>query len=291
MQNVDCPLPSVEELQAQIAELLTRIAQLETDNIILEREKVLALDVVQQQQMQVSSLTHKQEYTQLELSRARRDQEELQDLRRRDRMIDEICATPHEQLGPSEKLVMIQAHKQIPYSAARHGGQAEVKLTSLSQWALSVGGSEKIIRRALDNLKTGGTMVDEQVNTGDGKRHYSVMLNETHFFNPRKFIRVEKAEERKHNGGEKRCPNCKEVLTKNLQISYECTHCGIDYDRDLNPVNHKLPAPLPAPEQEPSPNKVLQFVPRELPIPDDTPLPDLLTEEDFNAFGSKKARS
>lgn len=239
----------------EFATLQQELEALRNENFQLrsaERERDLALQAVTELQHQISMVEHERDYVRLELNRANKELQELQELRDWKRSRLAICAIPHERLSALSKLALITSREQIPYSAARHGGDPATTLISIKQWNKAIGGAEEntnCINRALKPLEEIGTVTRARVDCNDGLKHYHVEINEQHLRAPRL---INPQEPRPNNGGDKRCPFCKRYCKskKTVTVTYECANCGIDYDRDMQPIDHTVVLPAPAPEPE-----------------------------------------
>ena len=196
----------------------------------------------------VKTLENERDYARLELNRASVSQEELQHLRARLTSILAICRVPNRKLGAFSKLAMIVSPEQVAYSAERHGGDKDTMLWSMAKWNEAIGGGDEeknpkntnCIARALEPLQETGTITRELVDLHDGRKHFTVKFNEDHFRNP---LLINPVEDRKHNGGDKRCPQCGQFCKKKFAISYSCEPCGLDFDMNMKPLG--TPAPLP----------------------------------------------
>lgn len=222
-------------LEEQLEELQKEVFQLRS----AEREKELALVAYNEQRQRADMLEAERDLARMEKQQLMRDAEELRKLKKRYASIMAICAAPNERFkSPYEKLAMITGPEQKPYPASLHGGSPEQMLTSIKQWNKAIGGNDEnthCLGRALKELEASGSIERTAIDTGDGRTHYYVKINEHHLDHPR-FINPDVI--RPHNGGDKRCPQCHQYCKKKLVISYECENCGIDYDKNMNPIDH-----------------------------------------------------
>lgn len=181
--------------------------------------------------------------------------EENRKLKERDASIRAICAVPASRLGPYSKLIMITASQQLPYSAGKHGGDANVMLTSMKRWDMAIGGNgdnTNTLNRNIKPLEATGTIIRTEKDCQDGQLHFAIELNEEHFRDPKL---IQPTEERPNNGGNKRCPQCGEFCKKRVDVTYECLKCGIDFDGAMNPRSHGTTPvePTPPPQVQPEP--------------------------------------
>lgn len=217
---------------------------------LAERERDLAIAAYQALQAEMDGLKAEKSQLKVELERTRMqlqrvlpEVEEAKALRKRVSSIQAICAIPHEKLGPNAKITWIVAPDQVSYPASVLGGNPDEMITSMKQWNKAIGGNENNtnrVRTDLDALEAVGVVERIPVKLPDGRELHRVEVSEMHTNHPR-MIKAEK--ERPHNGGDKRCPQCGKFCKKRLKIYFECLECGLDFDMDMNPVDHSEVVP------------------------------------------------
>lgn len=275
-----------DDLQQEIAELQEEIDALKVENRDLkkrnlllcaaEQEKNILLEevgkrdeAIKAQQFQINKALAARDLALMEKARNEGYKQEVERLKARISTILAICAIPRSQMLPNAKLAWITGPEQVPYSAEKHGGPGDVMITSMKQWNIAIGGDGKnakntnCLNDALKALEAGGAVKREPVNTGDGRRHYAVTFDQKLLNNPHKFVHAD-GETNPHNGGNKRCPVCKEYCKKRVAISYYCVPCGLEFDSSMNVIEQskQLPpvpmddTPVQSPEQEPESIKV-----------------------------------
>lgn len=206
----------------------------------------------------VKTLERERDEARTELTRASAYEQEAIKNRQRVRQILNICAVPHEQLGAYEKLALITYPDQKPYHLEKNGVADDVH--NIAAWGEAIGGAKNQISEVVKKLDAAMPGTRVEVDYGDRHQHVRVEIEPRVLDNPARFIRPEKAQERKNNGGDKRCPACGGYCKKKFAVTYECQDCGIDYDNDMKPIDHTSHTSAPESEKQEVKSKIARML-------------------------------
>lgn len=237
-----------QERDLAIAEVaqFTRAAH-EMKRAMLQEARAEVAEEMDALRHRVKTLENERNEARTELTRALAYQNEAIRLRGRVNSVLDICAVPNAQLGAYEKLALIVEPEQKTYHLKKNGMEADVN--NMYEWNQAIGGGANQMSRIVEKLTDCGTMIRTSVNFQDKREHIRVEVNPAHLANVT-LIRPDQADQRKNNGGDRRCTACGGKCKKHFAVTFECMDCGIDYDFDMKPIDHTPAAPAPAPMEE-----------------------------------------
>lgn len=227
-QVSDTAPPTYEELLQEKEALCNRVYELSC----VEKEKALCLEYIGQLEQRIRMLEDQLNYERMGAQRSVADVQELAMLREHKRQWLEIFSIPGK--TPADKLALWAVAHEIEDhpTRKREDGFSPVFNDDI---AARVGISTDTLSKSWAEWKTAGTILRKDEKEGQKTKMFFA-LNEEHMRHARENIKPDP--NAKKQGGDRRCPQCGQYCKKIVQIGYVCPPCGLDFDRDMNPIDH-----------------------------------------------------